>query len=290
MALLLPLLSFLIGYWGVNYLKRYRALFATLLARLLIPIIIVYNMVFYQQGSIWLIGFSFITSVLLYTLYFIYTHKPIEALCFSYLNGAWLGFPFALALFGPQASAIIVALYIGGSIFGNICAVLALQSEQRQWSPMIKKILSSPPMVALMIVGVLSFWDLSVWQSHVWVDALYHLDKVLVTFTGMCVLGMWLSQVKIDLSAVIESFKVLLIRVGIGILCCALAYIALPIPHLSPTYAVMLMFLMLPPAANIVALETYYLETGASARLIAAGTVASVILIAVYALILHMLF
>lgn len=290
MALLLPLFSFLVGYWGVEYLKRYRAAFAMLLARLLIPIIIVYNMVFYQQGSIWLIVFSFFTSVLLYSVYFFYRDEPVGALCFSYLNGAWLGFPFALALFGPQASAIIVALYIGGSIFGNICAVLALQSEKCQWSQIAKKVISAPPMVALIIAGALSFWDFSAWQQHVWGNALYQLNKVLVTFTGMCVLGMWLSQVRIDFTQVLDSFRVLLIRVSLGILCCGLAYLLLPIPHQILIYAVMLMYLMLPPAANIVALETHYRGTGTSAPTIAAGTIASVIFIALYAVFLHAVF
>lgn len=131
MALILPLISFLIGYWGVHVLTPIRQLLASLLARLLIPAIIVYNMVFYQEGSLWLIGFSFISSVFFFCIFYYFKKDKLRALCLSYLNGAWLGFPFALALFGPQASSTIVALYIGGSLFGNICAVMAV-SQTRQ--------------------------------------------------------------------------------------------------------------------------------------------------------------
>src|SRR5690606_17284460 len=119
MALLLPLISFLIGYWGVHYLQPIRSWMAALLARLLIPLIIIYNMVFYKEGSLWLIGFSIGSSILLFSLFYLFSKDKLRALCFSYLNGVWLGLPFALAVFGPAAMPTIIALYIGGSLFGN---------------------------------------------------------------------------------------------------------------------------------------------------------------------------
>ena len=126
MVLLLPLISFLIGFFAVRKLTRFRAFFAMILAKVLIPFVIIYNMVFYQKGSIWLIVFSFSCSLLMYFIFKYFYKNKLKALCLSYLNMAWLGFPFALAIFGSQASSVMVALYIGGSIFGNICAVTAL--------------------------------------------------------------------------------------------------------------------------------------------------------------------
>jgi hypothetical protein len=49
------------------------------------------------------------------------------------------------------------------------------------------------------------------------------------------------------------------------------------------------MFFLLPPAANIVALETHYQGTGHSAKYIASGTLASAILIALYGAVVHAL-
>ena len=115
MVLILPLLSFLVGYWGVNRLYAIRALLAASLAKLFIPALIVYNMVFYKPGSIWLISLSFVSSIIFFAVFYALQRDKLRALCFSYLNGAWLGFPFALAIFGPNASSTIVALYIGGS-------------------------------------------------------------------------------------------------------------------------------------------------------------------------------
>ncbi|NNH34234.1 permease [Acinetobacter sp. NIPH 2377] len=289
MALILPLISFLIGYWGVHVLTPIRQLLASLLARLLIPAIIVYNMVFYQEGSLWLIGFSFISSVFFFCIFYYFKKDKLRALCLSYLNGAWLGFPFALALFGPQASSTIVALYIGGSLFGNICAVMAVSQTRQDPKFIIKNVLLSPPVIALSLAAMLSIWDFTAYESHPWVQGVYQANKVLVTFTGMCILGMWLSKIRIGLSDLKQSLLLISSRMFLAVFVCLVAYYVLPIPHQWLTYAVMFMFFALPPAANIVALETYYQGTGHSAKYIASGTIASAILIGIYGVVLHVL-
>lgn len=103
----------------------------------------------------------------------------------------------------------------------------------------------------------------------------------------MCVLGMWLSKVKIQLSDLCLSLHLILIRMLLAVVICVVAYFLLPIPHLALTYAVIFMFFCLPPAANIVALETHYQGTGHSAKYIASGTIASALIISVYGLLLH---
>mgnify|MGYP003411644613 CR=1 FL=1 len=287
MALILPFISFLIGYFAVQYLTRFRALFAMILAKILIPLIIVYNMVFYQQGSIWLMLFSFFASLLMYVVFYFRDKDQLKALCLSYLNMAWLGFPFALALFGADASHPMVALYIGGSIFGNICAVMAVSTEPQPVLKIAQKVSLSPPIIALSIAAVLSFWDFSAYQDHAWVVFVYQLDKWLMTFTGMCILGMWLSQVKIRPQDLIESLGFAVQKLALGMLFCLAAYHWLPITHDGVVFAVMLMFFLLPPAANIVALETHYQGTGHSAKYIASGTLVSVVLLAIYGLVVH---
>ena len=289
MVLILPLLSFLVGYWGVNRLQSIRALLATLLAKLLIPVLIVYNMVFYQPGSIWLIALSFISSVILFAVFYAVKRDKLRALCFSYLNGAWLGFPFALAIFGPNASSTIVALYIGGSLFGNICAVMAVSDAPQETRDIFKKVLTSPPVIALSIVALLSIWDLGAYEHHPIVQWGYQLNKILVTFAGMCVLGMWLSKVRIGWHDLQRSLLVMIARMLLAVLMCIGAYVLLPIPHHLFIYAVIFMFFCLPPAANIVALETHYQGTGHAAKYIASGTIVSVGIISVYGLVLHAL-
>jgi hypothetical protein len=50
------------------------------------------------------------------------------------------------------------------------------------------------------------------------------------------------------------------------------------------------MFLLfcLPPAANIVALETHYQGTGTSAKDIASGTIVSCVVVMLYGVVLHL--
>ena len=289
MALILPLISFLIGYLGVNVLKQIRPMMAAMLARLLIPLIVIYNMVFYKQGSLWLIGFSIFSSLFLFGLFYVFSRDKLRALCFSYLNGVWLGFPFALALFGPEALNTIVALYIGGPLFGNVSAVVAVSPDKQDPKFIIKNMLKSPPVMALTIAGILSFWDFSAYESHPVIQWSYQANKVLVTFAGMCVLGMWLSKVRIGWRDLKRSLLLISSRMLLAVLLCTAAYLFLPIPHQILTYTVMMMYFLLPPAANIVALETHYQGTGHSAKYIASGTVASAILIGVYGGILHLL-
>src|SRR5690606_37153622 len=104
-------------------------------------------------------------------------------------------------------------------------------------------------------------------------------NKVLVTFSGMCVLGMWLSNVGISRFDLMRSLQLIFYRGLVAVLLCVAAYYYLPIQQQTLTYAVMLMFFLLPPAANIVALETHYHGTDHSAQDIASGTLASAILI-----------
>lgn len=286
MALLLPLISFLIGYFAVQQLTRFRGFFAMILSKLLIPLIIIYNMVFYQQGSLGLMLFSFMCALLMFIFFYLCYRDQLKALCLSYLNMAWLGFPFALALLGSAASSPMVALYIGGSIFGNICAVMALSQAPQSWQQIIQKVSFSPPILALSLAAILSIWDFSAYQDAWWIQNLYQIDKWLMTFTGMCILGMWLSRVKIYARDLMDSFNFALQKIALGALFCVIAYSILPIPHQGVTYAVMFMFFLLPPAANIVALETHYRGTGESAQYIASGTIVSALLIGLYGLML----
>lgn len=287
MILLVPLLSFLTGYFFSDYLKKLRPFMAMILAKILIPLIIIYHMVFYQQGSIWLMLFSFTASLGLFVFILLWSRDRLIALCSSYLNMAWLGFPFAFAIFGAAASSPMVALYIGGSVFGNICAVMALSKEKQSVAEIIKKLIVSPPVLALLIAGILSFWNLSNFQNLDVVQFVYALDKWLMTFIGMCILGMWLSKIKIQLTDLVQSFKLAILKIVLGLICCVIAYFILPVPVSTTIYGLMLMFFLLPPAANIVALETHYSGTGVSAQYIAAGTIISCMMIGMFAMIYH---
>lgn len=292
MSLILPLIAFIVGLCLAQYKlsEHLKPLLATLLARVFIPIVIVYNMVFYQPGSLSLMLFSFISAGLLYGLFIALFKDRLGALCFSYVNMAWLGFPFAIAIFGPQISPAIVALYIGGSIFGNIWAVTAVSTEPQAKRIILKKVMQSPPFIALVLAGFCRLLGVQNIQNTHWFDLVYHASKVGMTFAGMCVLGMWLRKTKVNFDDLKRSSMILALKLVCGLVLCSIAYFYLPIPRIQEYIGVMFLLFCLPPAANIVALETHYQGTGLSAKYIASGTMVSCVVIAVYGMLLHFYF
>lgn len=291
MALLLPMLGFLcgLGLASFSFAQQLKTIFASLLSRALIPYVIIYNMVFYQAGSLSLILFSFGSAVLMFYLFRAILQDQLRALCVSYLNLAWLGFPFALALFGPSISAAMVALYVGGSIFGNIWAVLAFESNTQGYRNLVKKVLLSPPAISLAIAALCRVIGIHHLDNHQLLDTLYWIAKVSMTFTGMCVLGIWLRHTCVGWSDLVRSSRVYSMRMVLGLLICGLSYYLLPIPNIDAVIGVMFLLFLLPPAVNIVALETHYLGTGVSTRYIASGTIISCVLILCYGVILRLL-
>jgi len=288
-VLLLPLFAFLcgLGLATTAYASALKTMLATLLARVFIPAVIIYNMVFYQAGSLSLMIFSFIVAVILFYFFWLISQDKLQSLCFSYVNMAWLGFPFAIALFGPEISAPMVALYIGGSIFGNIWAVTAVSSEQQSWKSILQKVLQSPPVIALTIAVLCRLFGFQYMPEHKWIDILYGLAKIGMSFAGMCVLGMWLRRTKVQLNDITYSVKLAVLKLCCGLVLCSLTYFFISIPHIGQYIGVMYLLFCLPPAANIVALETHYQGTGISAKYIASGTMVSCAIILIYGLLLH---
>lgn len=291
MTLLFPLLSFICGLvLASTFLStRLKSFLALLLARLFIPIVIVYNMVFYREGSLSLMLFSFFSAFILFFVFFLIAKDRLRALCFSYSNMAWLGFPIAIALFGTGISSAIIALYIGGSIFGNAWAVTSVSPNAQPFADILKKIIQSPPVIALCFAFLFRLLDIQHLHHHQWIDVIYNSAKWGMSFAGMCVLGMWLRQTKINVDDLLRATYDMALKILCGVVLCGIAYQYLPIPYIHEYIGVMFLLFCLPPAANIVALETHYNGTGISAKYIASGTVVSCMLCMIYAVVLQIL-
>ncbi|MCH4246931.1 MAG: permease [Acinetobacter populi] len=288
MSLMLPTVSFMVGLACADQSPQLKQIFARLLSQLFIPIVIIYNMVFYQAGSIYLMLFSLFSSIMLYVVYRLFSQNKIQALCVSYPNLAWLGFPVALAIFGESVSASMVALYIGGSLFGNVIAVAALSPKLNSWQFFLKRVFLSPPVMALIIAAVLRLLGAHHLTTHVLIDGIYELTKWLMTFSGMFVLGMWLRHVKLQWSDLLQSLQLSVFRIALGSVLCVLIWLFLP--KMQQQIGMMLLLFFLPPAANIVSLETFYSGTGKSAQYIASGTMISCILLLGFYLAVHFIF
>ena len=92
------------------------------------------------------------------------------------------------------------------------------------------------------------------------------------------------SLIKADLW---QSSQTALLKLACGAVLCGLSYRYLAIPNIEQYIGVMFLLFCLPPAANIVALETHYQGTGTSAKYIASGTIISCVVVSIYGLLLH---
>ncbi len=83
MALLLPVLAFITGLLlaQTSISETVKPILSAWLARLLIPIVIIYNMVFYQSGSLSLMLFSFGSAFIIFFAYLALFKDRLLALC-----------------------------------------------------------------------------------------------------------------------------------------------------------------------------------------------------------------
>lgn len=290
MSAWLPILGFVVG-WSMNYsswAERFKQGCATTLAWFFIPFIIIYQMLNYQAGSLIFMLVSFFTAVMVYAVFSLIFKDTLIALCASYVNIGWLGFPLALLIFGQDVSAMMIALYIGSSIFGNIYAVRAVSTEKLNILATLNKLRQTPAMMALML-GVL-LHELGI-QHRVQLSYITEFEswvKVGMVLTGMAVLGTWFGQTKVtwhDLKTSISMMSIKLVLASS--ICLIISWTSFTVfkAHLTLWF----FLFCLPPAANIVALETHYQGTGKSAHYIAAGTITSLITIMLFAIVLQVL-
>ena len=102
-------------------------------------------------------------------------------------------------------------------------------------------------------------------------------------------LGMWLRKTKVHIEDLLSSTKLAILKLVCGVVLCSLAYFFLPVPQIHQYIGVMFLLFCLPPAANIVALETHYQGTGVSAKYIASGTIVSCVVCVLYGALIHFL-
>ena len=119
------------------------------------------------------------------------------------------------------------------------------------------------------------------------------------SFIGMIVLGMWLGAAKLHRADLTRAAGWALLRAGlvsvysVGVLALARWAHDTAGVHFDQLLAhpqVLFILAVLPPAANIVILETHYRHEGTAAPVIAAGAVVSVGMIALAVPILQLVF
>lgn len=327
MGMILPLLYLGVGFglalllperWGT----RLKEEASTLMTRWIIPAVIIYT-VATSRPELFFVAASTMVLMLLGVLGAgRITGDPVQKLAFVYLNAGLFGIPVVAGFWGEEAVRVYIGAYIGNSIMGNILGTSLLRGDSKGDSgagdsgtgdnpapdtqaprshngtlrTALHGLRTSPPVIAV-VVGLLCLPAGPFLSLHG--AGFYRVLTWVFSFIGLIVLGMWLGTAKLHRADLTRAVGWALLRAGlvsvysIGVL--ALARWAhdtagIHFDQLLTHPQVLFILGVLPPAANIVILETHYRHEGTAAPVIAAGAVVSVGLIALAVPILQLTF
>ncbi|WP_368885838.1 AEC family transporter [Rothia mucilaginosa] len=323
MGMILPLLYLGVGFglamllpehWG-NRLKESAS---ALLTRWIIPAVIIYT-VATSRPELFLVAASTMVLMVLGVLCAgRITGDPVQKLAFVYLNAGLFGIPVVAGFWGEEAVRVYIGAYIGNSIMGNILGTSLLRGDASAGQPragegtapdaqaprnrggtlrtVLRGLCTSPPVIAV-VVGLLCLPAGPILSQHG--AGFYRVLTWVFSFIGMIVLGMWLGAAKLHRADLTRAAGWALLRAvlvsvySVGVLAFARWAHDTAGVHFDQLLAhpqVLFILAVLPPAANIVILETHYRHEGTAAPVIAAGAVVSVGMIALAVPILQLVF
>ena len=316
MGMILPVLYLGVGFglatllpehWG-NHLKESAS---ALLTCWIIPTVIVYIVATSRPELFFMAASTMVLMALLVRCSGFFTNDPVQRLALVYLNAGIFGIPVVASFWGEEAVRLYVGAYIGNSVMGNILGTSLMRREtntdglttsrtkptqKAAVSAVLRSLLTNRPIVAVAI-GLICMPTGPFLNTHA--AGIYRLITWVFSFVGLMVLGMWLSTARLhrtDLKHALgwAVLRVVLVSVySVGILTAAYWMHTHTGVHLDQLLAhpqVLFILGVLPPAANIVILETHYRHEGTAAPVIAAGAVVSLGMIALAVPILQLMF
>lgn len=321
MGMILPLLYLGVGFglamllpehWG-NRLKESAS---ALLTRWIIPTVIVYIVATSRPELFFMAASTMVLMALLVRCAAFFTNDPVQRLALVYLNAGIFGIPVVASFWGEEAVRLYVGAYIGNSVMGNILGTSLMRREtntdglttsrakptrkavthKAAVGAVLRSLLTNRPIIAVAI-GLICLPAGPFLNTHA--AGIYRLITWVFSFVGLMVLGMWLSTARLHRTDLIQALRWAVLRVvlvsvySVGILTAAHWMHTHTGVHLDQLLAhpqVLFILGVLPPAANIVILETHYRHEGTAAPIIASGAVVSVGMIALAVPILQLVF
>lgn len=321
MGMILPLLYLGVGFglamllpehWG-NRLKESAS---ALLTRWIIPTVIVYIVATSRPELFFMAASTMVLMALLVRCAAFFTNDPVQRLALVYLNAGIFGIPVVASFWGEEAVRLYVGAYIGNSVMGNILGTSLMRREtntdglttsrskptrkavthKAAVGAVLRFLLTNRPIIAVAI-GLICLPAGPFLNTHA--AGIYRLITWVFSFVGLMVLGMWLSTARLHRTDLTQALRWAVLRVvlvsvySVGILTAAHWMHTHTGVHLEQLLAhpqVLFILGVLPPAANIVILETHYRHEGTAAPIIASGAVVSLGMIALAVPILQLVF
>ena len=321
MGIILPLLYLGVGFglamllpehWG-NRLKESAS---ALLTRWIIPTVIVYIVATSRPELFFMAASTMVLMALLVRCVAFFTNDPVQRLALVYLTAGIFGIPVVASFWGEEAVRLYVGAYIGNSVMGNILGTSLMRREtntdglttsrskptrkavthKAAVGAVLRSLLTNRPIIAVAI-GLICLPAGPILSQHG--AGFYRVLTWVFSFIGMIVLGMWLGAAKLHRADLTRAAGWALLRAGlvsfysVGVLAFARWVHDAAGVHFDQLLAhpqVLFLLAVLPPAANIVILETHYRHEGTAAPVIAAGAAVSVGMIALAVPILQLVF
>lgn len=289
MSILIPFSYILLGIILGRFSTKFSKYTSFILINILIPVVVMTTIITYEGAIFEIILASYLFSVFMYYISKKIFDSLILQISFSYYNIGWLGLPIAIYFFGVEVSALIIAAYIGGMLFGSTFCIYMLNaaSKNKTISP-FKKLLYSPPFIAFIFAIVIKFTIGTIALNEEF-TTYYIYVKTIMSIFGMAILGMWLQNSTIKKDTLSKYLRFSIIRLVIGIVFYSICFGFLYYINLisSMEFFYLLIIPLLPVAANIVVLETYYLGQSLSAQVIAINTIFSLIVLVIFGMIVQ---
>lgn len=321
MGMILPLLYLGVGFglamllpehWG-NRLKESAS---ALLTRWIIPTVIVYIVATSRPELFFMAASTMVLMALLVCCAAFFTNDPVQRLALVYLNAGIFGIPVVASFWGEEAVRLYVGAYIGNSVMGNILGTSLMRREtntdgltasrakptrkavthKAAVGAVLRSLLTNRPIIAVAI-GLICLPAGPFLNTHA--AGIYRLITWVFSFVGLMVLGMWLSTARLHRTDLTQALRWAVLRVvlvslySVGILTAAHwmhTHTGVRLEQLLAHPQVLFILGVLPPAANIVILETHYRHEGTAAPIIASGAVVSLGMIALAVPILQLVF
>lgn len=289
MSIFIPIAYIFLGYLIGKYGKDLTRLTSCILINLLIPIVVFATIVTYEGNIFYIIAASFTFSILMYfmgNLFYRGNDNKILRLSFSYYNIGWLGLPIAIHLFGQEVSSLIIATYVGGMLYGSTFSIYILNKNSSKTSSIsIQKLFLAPPFLMFLFALIFKFL-FGVFTLNSLQNEWFLFCKTTMSIFGMALLGMWLQKTPLEKKYLIRYLSFSVKRLLSGFIVFAFLFGILVFLGLitKVDFHHLIILPLLPVAANIVVLETYYLKNVKSSQIIAVNTIFSIFVLIFFGL------
>ncbi len=198
---LLPLLAFIgVGYFFKRRFRINPSVISTPLVFVLIPVLVVYNVSEADTSKVALIPIlSFLVSLAmnlpaLLAKKTIAKQEDINLLksSFTFFNVLFFGLPVVSALFGREASSVLICVYLGTAVYGDIIGFFQVAKTKLSTKEALKEILKVPFIYIFIAAIVIKIWGVKIPE-----EAAPSMDALawVVSSLGMMIVGVHLSDV-----------------------------------------------------------------------------------------------